>query len=78
MGIRSNIVQAISNWFHGTYVPYDNPPSAGVFIVGGYYDRHWTATAVGAVGRFIATEWKWLLGFAVAVLAIYTNFVLKH
>lgn len=78
MGIRSRIAQAISNWFDGTYIPYDNHPGTGVFFVGGYYKRHWTAKTVGAVGRFIAAEWKWLLGFIVAVLALYANFVLKR
>ena len=78
MGIRSRIAGAVSNWFQGEYVPYDNPPDSGVFIVGGYHKRHWTASAVATIWRFVAAEWKWLLGFIVAVLALYANFSLKR
>jgi hypothetical protein len=70
MSIRSRFSDAVANWFHGTYLPHDNPPDSGVFIVGGYQDRHWTAKIVGAIGRFIATEWKWIIGILIAISGV--------
>ena len=70
MSIRSRVTQAISNWFHGIYIPYNNPPGAGVFIVGGYYERHWTAKVVGTVVGFYLLHWKWLWTTALALLGL--------
>ena len=78
MGIISSITKAVSNWFHGTYVLYDNPPDSSVFIVGGYVERHWTASTLAAIGRFISAEWKWLIGIIIAILIAYANFLLKR
>jgi hypothetical protein len=80
MGIFSGITESIANWYKGKYIPPpDNDPSSSiVFLSLGHYKQPLLAKILGAIGRFIATEWKWLLGFILAVLALYAKFFLKR
>jgi hypothetical protein len=78
VSLRAKLIESVANWYHGKYIPPYNPPGSGIIVMIGHYERHWTARAVRAVGGFVATEWKWLLGFVVAVLAVATNIFLKH
>jgi hypothetical protein len=67
---------AIKGWYEGRYIPFQNAPdSSAVFINGGYYERHWTATATRWALSFYMREWKWVLGSLAAVIGA---FVLKR
>jgi hypothetical protein len=80
MSIFSGITESIANWYKGKYIPPpDNDPNSSiVFISPGHYEQPLLARILGAIGHFVAVEWKWLLGFIVAILALYANFFLKR
>ena len=61
----------ISEWYEGRYVLHENDPDSGVVIIGGYYERHWSATAARVLVRFYLEHWKWLWGFSLSVVGLY-------
>jgi hypothetical protein len=65
----SNISDTLKRWYVGTFTPRENDPRSGLVFTGGDYRRHWTAVAVGAIGRFLAREWKWILTPVIALAA---------
>jgi len=78
MRIINTMKDTVLKWLQGTYIPDDNPTNSdSIFTGGGYYKRHWTARVVCAIGRIIAADWKWFIGTAIAVTALYINFFLK-
>ena len=80
MGIFSAFSERIATWYRGKYIPPPpNDPNSSLFIISpGYYEQPFLAKVLGAIGRFIRTEWKWLLGFIVAVVAVAANVLLKQ
>lgn len=80
MDIFSKITERVANWYNGKYIlpPKNDPNSSIIFILPGHYEQPLLAKILSAIGRFVAVEWKWLLGFIVAVLALYVNFHLKR
>ncbi|CAM4022623.1 hypothetical protein [Roseateles saccharophilus] len=64
------LVAAIHRWWHGKYVPYENDSDSPVVIIGGYHEQHWTSQAIHAAARFLAAEWKWCVGIALALLSL--------
>ena len=71
MGIRSRIVDAIARWYHGTHIPYVDPPDSGMFGQGGYYKHHWTARRARSVVRFHILYGGILWTIVIAVLFAY-------
>jgi hypothetical protein len=37
------MIERLHRWWEGKYVPPDNHPNSGLFILQGHYERHWTA-----------------------------------
>ena len=62
----------MKQWWEGKYVPPPPPDfSGGVVIMSiGHRERHWSARTASAIGTFVAKEWKWVLGFVLAVIGI--------
>jgi len=76
MNILSAIVEHIKTWYEGKYIPPDRNDL--VIRVCGHYERPLVARILRTVGRFLATYWQWLIPVLVALLAIVTQFLLKH
>jgi hypothetical protein len=54
-------MKRIQGWYQGKYIPHRNDPASGLFIYGGYYERHWTARLARWAIGFYMREWKWTL-----------------
>lgn len=76
------ILARIKRWYRGTTVRADSArrDSDGTVTLSikSALRRHWTARATNAVLSFLAKEWKWVLSFAIAVVALWINFVFKR
>jgi hypothetical protein len=72
MSVLSRITESVANWYRGKYIPpIENDPESSVVVISfGYYVQPPLAKILGAVSGFIAAEWKWLLGFLVAVSGV--------
>jgi len=77
MSIFSRISDGLADWYRGRYVPPpENAPDSPIIIISsGHYEQPLLARILGAIGRFIATEWKWLLGFALAIVGLAAKFL---
>ncbi len=71
--IALSIKQIIQDWYVGKFVPYENEPNSGLIFIGGTQQRHWTALAAAALIHFYLAHWKWIIGTAVAIVAMYLN-----
>ncbi len=60
----------IKSWWDGEYVAHENDPRSDLFILGGHTKRHWTSRCAHAVAEFVKTEWKWMIGTAIAVIGL--------
>ena len=65
------IRMAVRQWWNGEYVPYRREPGNDLIIIGGDEKRHWTADAARGVVAFAQKEWKWLIGFFLALAGLY-------
>ena len=78
MAIFSTLAKRLATWYRGRYIPPPpNDPNGLVIISPGHYEQPFLAKVFGSIGRFIRAEWKWLLGFIVAVVAVAANVILK-
>lgn len=59
--------KAVRQWWNGRFVPYDNDPHSGLVFIGGTTEHHWTAAFARRLWAFWRAEWKWILGFMVAI-----------
>lgn len=62
---------AVKAWWGGKWEPYQNEPSSGVVFIGGTQTYHWSAKAARKAWRFIATEWKWIIGVLLTVAGLW-------
>jgi len=62
--------QALRKWWEGEYIPYENTPNSSVLIAGGDQKWHWTARIVRGFVFFARDEWKWIIGTALACIAL--------
>lgn len=73
MSIFHNFAEKITRWYQGDYVP--PPPRSNndsfVMLSVGHYEQPILARILGAIGRFIRLEWKWLIGSCIAIIALY-------
>jgi len=69
---KGNFLERISSWYEGVYIPCENNQGDSVYVVGGWFRRHWTARFLRAVVDFHIhiKEWKWALPFYVALGAL--------
>jgi hypothetical protein len=61
----------ISDWYEGRFVPHINEPDALILLLGGTYERHWTAQIARVFFEFLRIEWKWSIATAIAIAALY-------
>jgi len=73
MGIFSRIPKRIANWYRGPFVPPDNSPGSLVARFG-HHEPPLLAKILRRIGRIVATDWKWLIGTAIAIVAIVLKF----
>ena len=67
-----SLAERIRDWYRGTYVPPppNDPDSPIVIISIGHYEQPLLAKLLGISGRFWLDHWQWIIGTALAVLAI--------
>ncbi len=65
MGIFSRIAK----WYRGPFIPPDNGPGSLVAVVG-HHEPPLLARILRVIGRFVAAEWKWLIGTTITIVAI--------
>ncbi|KWT77087.1 hypothetical protein ASH09_12160 [Agrobacterium radiobacter] len=59
------------DWYKGRYVAHENDPRSSVVIIGGSYERHWTARVAHKVVEFWSAHWQWTIGTVLALIALY-------
>jgi hypothetical protein len=69
-GTLSQLAAAIRDWYHGEYVAYENEPDGHVFLIGGYYQRHWTADLANLLVTFWWEHWKFVVGTTLSVIGL--------
>lgn len=57
---------AVVAWWSGKWEPYEKI-GGGFVVIGGTTTHHWTAKVARAVWRFVAKEWKWIIGTLIAL-----------
>lgn len=67
MGFRKKV----RDWYEGKMIPHDNPPNSAVFVLGWYYERHWTAKVARVLVTFYLAHWQWLIGTTIGVLSLW-------
>jgi len=67
--------ERIRAWWEGKFVPYDDDPDNGVFVMGGFTHRHWTSRAARAVVGFLGREWKWVIGTLIALVGLTMTYI---
>ena len=72
------MIDRVRKWYVGTYVPFKNEPSSGVYFFGGDFRRHWTARLVRVGVEFYLREWKWVIGTALAIVGISLAYIRAH
>jgi hypothetical protein len=70
-----NLKEKIENWYEGEFVAYENDPNSSVVIIGGSYERHWTANIARSFIAFYLSHWKWLWGFMATVSSLYVAYL---
>lgn len=67
-----NVLHRFSEWYQGTYIPPppNDPYSNIVFISTGHYEQPPLAKILRMLFQFWLDHWKWIIGVAVAILAI--------
>ena len=58
---------AVRAWWAGRWEPFENEPGSDFVFIGGTTTHHWTAKVARAIWRFMAKEWKWIIGTLVAL-----------
>jgi len=72
--MKSNILK----WWEGEYIPHmtdEEMRREQVFIFGGSYRRHWTASTLRAVWGFCAKEWKWVFTASTVLAGLLMTYV---
>lgn len=64
-----NAVKALSRWWHGEFVTYNNDPHSGVFILG-WTKKHWSSRLAHLIAQFFLREWKWAIGTCLAITGL--------
>jgi hypothetical protein len=67
-------MKSIRDWYQGKFVVYENDPNSSVFVVGGDYERHWSARAARIMVEFYLREWKWILATLLALAGLYVAY----
>ena len=62
------LVERIKRWYEGEFVVYENDPASDMMIIGGDYQRHWSARLVRSIVEFHRREWKTMASIYLAVV----------
>ena len=62
------MIERLHRWWEGKYVPPDNEPNSGVFILQGHYERHWTARWAQVAWNYFKEHHRWIIGLLFALL----------
>ena len=65
----------IGKWYEGEFVPYENDPNSSIVMMGGSYERHWTANIARSSAAFYLEHWKWLWGFGASIFGLYMAYL---
>lgn len=68
--MSGRVLGAVVRWYRGEVRVRADNTSPHVLVLGLDQRRHWTARAARSIVGFWSREWKWLLGFAVAVAGV--------
>lgn len=62
----------IKEWYQGEYIPPppNDPDSPVVFISPGHYEQPLLAKVLRILGHFWLAHWQWIIGTALAIIAI--------
>lgn len=52
-----NFLERIRDWYNGKFIPYGNDSNDAVVLIGGTYERHWTAVVARVVAKFWSDHW---------------------
>jgi hypothetical protein len=64
----------IKSWWEGEFQPFENDDYSQFWLIGGVYNRHWTARAARYIVGFLKVEWKWVFGAAMAIAGLWIAF----
>ena len=67
--MKKPLRDVISDWWNGEFVAPENDPSSGLVFVG-HHQKHWTSKAAHFVINFWLSHWKWIIGTALALVAL--------
>ena len=70
MKMLKRLLKKVSKWYKGTYVHYEDDPDSSVIVIGGYFNRHWTASLTRILVNFYLGHWKWMWSTVIAVVAL--------
>lgn len=62
-----NFLERIRDWYNGKFIPYGNDSNDAVVLIGGTYERHWTAVVARVVAKFWSDHWQWTIGTVLAI-----------
>lgn len=62
--------ERIDKWYQGEFIPHEGDPYDSVIIIGGKYQRHWTANAARVLVRFWLNHWQWAIGTMLAICGL--------
>jgi hypothetical protein len=76
---QANLLKMLIDWYKGHDVDINDPSMPFIRVIPGIrQERPWIAKSLNHIGRFVLLEWKWVIGFILAVLALYASFFLKR
>jgi hypothetical protein len=62
------MIERLHRWWEGRYVPPDNHPNSGVFILQGHYERFWTARWAQVAWEYFKEHHRWIIGLLFGLL----------
>lgn len=65
-----NVRKRVAAWYEGKFRTYDNEPGSRVFILGYWYERHWTSKVAHVLAEFWLEHWKYIITTALAVCGL--------
>ena len=66
------ILEKLKNWYRGRPIPppANDPNSRLIFLSLGRFEQPALAKLLGKLGRFYLAHWQWIIGTAIAIIAI--------
>jgi len=61
----------IKRWYEGDWIAWENDPNDSIIVIGGNYERHWTAEIARLLVSFYLKHWQWCWGTIIALVSLY-------